>query len=174
MKSRKKLRMVAPANTVEAPQAPPATPSTDDSSTEDHGTFVIDSRPESPVVEPAVSAALAVPAALGKMRQEPAKLSPLAARLAAKGGQPTAAPKAPPSVETSEGLGWSAEHSKRLKWAIDFYELSMAVDREVQHLVIAMIALSRGDFETAGLNFYAAGLTEVRPDAVDAVEVEAD
>lgn len=164
--------MVTPANTVEAPQAPPATPSTDDSISEDHGTFVIDSRPEPPVVEPAVSTA---PAA----RPEPVKLSPLAARLAAKGAQttpaptvPTPAPTAPPSEAGSNAVGWSAEHSKRLKGAIEFYELSMAVDREVQHLVIAMIALSRGDFESAGLNFYAAGLTEVRPDAVE--EVEAD
>jgi hypothetical protein len=57
-------------------------------------------------------------------------------------------------------LGWNADLSKFVREALVAGELVKDIDREILHLVMALTALSVGDFEIAYHNLLSCGLAE--------------
>lgn len=55
-------------------------------------------------------------------------------------------------------IGWTPEHTRRMKAATEFYTLALQVDREVLHLCAGILALHLGDFEVVAINFQSCGI----------------
>jgi len=176
VKSRKKLSVVAPITANDGARVVALVP--------EGAAPAVQAVEESPAAAPPVAPAPKKPSALAaRLAEKNARGVPRAPRTSQKAARAPEAPKAPEAVVqvppasgaaawSDRTVGWTPEHSKRLKASMEFYELSVQVDREVQHLVMALLALHAGDFETAGLNLFAAGLTLVSPEAVEEVEVD--
>ena len=72
-----------------------------------------------------------------------------------------------PKPKRGRFLSWQIEHTRALKHAQDVFQLSMEIDKEVAHLVSALVALADGYFELAQMNLFNAGLAEAAPPSVE-------
>lgn len=72
--------------------------------------------------------------------------------------QPAEQPESMVKDDAPSAIGWTDSLMKALKFSKEFFQLSMEIDREVMHLVAAIVAIHVGDYDVAAMNLWSCGL----------------